>query len=129
MVIQVAWSVARTNSSARKNPLEYDRVLVNEGDVWNPETNNVTIPYTGYYLVHLGAGVQPGTRVTCQLDSSGDIITTLTRNSINHNGVDTIGKTVIRRFSAGTELKIATYTDTFSSDQLQTAFMGLLLQE
>ena len=80
-VIQVAWCVARTSNSTSMNPLVYNRILVNERNAWNPDTNTVTIPYTGYYLIHYGAGVPAGTRVYHRLYSSGTRITILYRYS------------------------------------------------
>ena len=129
-VIQVAWCVARTSSSTGvMDPLVYNRILVNEGNAWNPDTNTVTIPYTGYYLIHYGGGVPAGTRVQHWLDSSGTRVTVLIRNSYVHNEVDTLSKTLIRRFVAGSVLKIRTYYNTFSNSMMQTTFAGLLLYE
>ena len=126
-VIQVAWCVARTSNSGSMNPLVYNRILVNEGNAWNPDTNTVTIPYTGYYLVHYGAGAPAGTRVQHYLYSSEKTVTNLLRWSHAHNGVDTLSKTIIRKFAAGRVLKIKTDFDTYSNAQMQTIFMGLLL--
>ena len=128
--IQVAWCVARTSSSTGyMDPLVYNRILVNEGNAWNPDTNTVTIPYTGYYLIHYGMGVPAWTRVQHDLYSSGTLVTILYRNSRVHNGVDTLSKTLIRRFVAGSVLKIITYSNTFSNSMIQTTFAGLLLYE
>ena len=110
------------------NPLVYNRILVNEGNAWNPDTNTVTIPYTGYYLIHYGVGVPAGTYVQHLLYSSGTTVTILYSRDV-HNGVDTLSKTVIRRFVAGSVLKIRTYHNTFSNSHIQTTFMGLLLYE
>ena len=126
---QVAWCVARTSNSTSMNPLVYDRMLVNEGHAWNPSTNTLLIPYTGYYLIHYGMGVPAGTGVTQYLYSSGNTITTLRRYSQVHNGVDTLSKTIIRKFTAGDVLKISTDYNTFSNVQMQTTFIGLLLYE
>ena len=125
---QVAWCVARTSNSTSMNPLVYDRMLVNEGHAWNPSTNTLLIPYTGYYLIHYGMGVPAGTLVYQYLYSSSNIVTVLYRYSSVHNGVDTISKTLIRRFIAGSVLKITSHGNTFSS-QMQTTFAGLLLYE
>ena len=126
---QVAWCVARTSNSGSMNPLVYNRILVNEGNVWNPDTNTVTIPYTGYYLIHYGAGAPAGTLVNHQLYSTENTVTILYRFSRVHNGVDTLSKTLIRRFVAGSVLKIRTYYNTFSNSMMQTTFEGLLLYE
>ena len=127
---QVAWCVARTSSiTGVIDPLVYNRILVNEGNAWNPDTNTVTIPYTGYYLIHYGLGVPAGTGVSYYLYSSGTRVTRLYRGSSVHNGVDTLSKTLIRRFVAGSVLKIRTDYNTFSNSMMQTTFEGLLLYE
>ena len=108
-------------------PLVYNRILVNEGNAWNPDTNTVTIPYTGYYLIHYGMGVHAGTRGRHYLYSSGNLLTILRRYSNVHNGVDTLSKTLIRRFVAGNVLSIYNEYNTFSNSHIQTTYMGLLL--
>ena len=111
------------------DPLVYNRILVNEGNAWNPDTNTVVIPYTGYYLVHYGGGVGAGTQLWLQLYSDTTKVTLLYRESTVHNGVDTMSKSIVRRFTAGNKLKIKTRSNTFSDSNMQTTFMGLLLYE
>ena len=125
----MAWCVARTsNSSGFMDPMVYDRILVNEGNAWKPGINKVVIPYTGYYMVHYGMGVHAGTGVYQQLSSDGITVTILFRVNTVHNGVDTMSKTIVRRFTAGNVLKIYNYGyNTFSNTNMQTSFMGLLL--
>ena len=117
-----------SNSTGDQNPLLYNRVLVNEGNAWNPDTNTVVIPYTGYYLIHYGGGAA-GTEVYLQLYSDTTTVTLLYRESTVHNGVDTMSKSIVRRFTAGNKLKIRTFYNTFSDSNMQTTFMGLLLYE
>ena len=107
----------------------YDKVLVNEGNAWKPDSNTVVIPYTGYYLVHYGDGNPDGPTVSYYLYSSGEKVTRLLRRSRNQSGIDCVGKTVIVRFEAGSVLKISSMSNTYSSDLMQTTFMGFLIQE
>ena len=107
----------------------FDRVLVNEGNVWNPDNNTVVIPYTGYYLIHHGTGTPANTKRFQFLYSSGSYLSTLLVNSVIENGKDTLGKTIIKRLTAGSVLRIKTFFNTFSDAQMQTTFMGLLLLE
>ena len=102
---------------------------MNEGNAWKPDTNTVVIPYTGYYLIHYGGGVPAGTLVWLQLYSDTTTVTVLHRRSTVHNGVDTMSKSIVRRFTAGNKLKIETGYNTFSNENMQTTFMGLLLYE
>ena len=111
------------------DPLVYNRILVNEGNAWKPHNNTVVIPYTGYYLVHYGGGVPAGTFVRLQLYSDTTKVTLLYRDSRVHNGVDTMSKSIVRRFTAGNKLNIETWWNTFSDSNMQTTFMGLLLYE
>ena len=110
-------------------PLVYNRILVNEGNAWKAHNNTVVIPYTGYYLVHYGIGVPEGKDVHLQLYSDTTTVTVLYRDSTVHNGVDTMSKSIVRRFTAGTKLKIRTDYNTFSNINMQTTFMGFLLYE
>ena len=110
------------------DPLAYDRVLVNEGNAWKPDTSSVLIPHTGYYLVHFGVGNPSGEMVSQYLYSGEDEITRLFRFPRDQNGSDCFGKTVIVRFEAGSVVKISSITSTFSTDMMHTTFMGLLIQ-
>ena len=128
-IIQVAWSVARTTSSTTSmNPVTYNRVLVNLGNAWNPSTNTVTIPRTGYYYLHIGAGVRTGTGSFIYLDVNGIQQFRLAHWSTSHNGVDTMSRSGILHLSSGGLVKIRCSSSGFYSDRgLQTIFMGFLL--
>ena len=127
----MAWCVARTsNTSGSMDPMVYDKVLVNEGNAWNPDNNTLVIPYTGYYLMHYGVGTEAGVMVSQYLYSSEDEdrINRLLRDKMAPSaGTDCLGKTIIRRFEDGSGLKISTDSDIVSFDLMQTTFMGLLI--
>ena len=127
--MQVAWCVARTsNILGPMDPMVYDKVLVNEGSAWNPDNNTVVIPYTGYYLIHYGVGTETAVMVSQYLYSFEDTVNRLVRDWVGYSGTDCLGKTIIRRFEAGTVLRInTTSSTTVSSDLMQTTFMGLLV--
>ena len=131
MLFQVVWCVARkTNSTGQLNPLDYEEVLVNEGNAWNISSNTVVIPHTGYYLVHFAVGIPANTIAVYNLYVGGsEMITSLYRGRTEHNGTDTIGKTILRKFRADDVLHVKTNYNTFSDSRLLTNFMGLLLYE
>ena len=117
------------NIGRRNRPIVFDKVLVNEGNAWNTSTNKVVIPQTGYYMVHFSAGIPARTRLWHWLDSSLNPLTLIFRDSEEHDGIDTLGKTIFRNFKAGDSLWITNSYNTFSNAQMQTTFMGLLLYE
>ena len=124
-LLQVAWSVARiTDQDDPVNPLSYPVVLVNEGDHWNQSTHTVTIPVSGYYFIHLSAGVLPSDDLTLDLLDFNMIH----RDYRVHDGVDTIGRSVIRQYTAGTLVSVSLVEGgVYSDDRMQTTFIGLLL--
>ena len=127
-IIQVAWSVARTTSyTTSMNPVTYNRVLVNLGNAWNPSTNTVTIPRTGYYFLHIGGGVRPSTYTYIYLHVNNSIQFGLMHYSSNQNGVDTMSRPGILHLSSGNQVKITTNTGFYSDRGLQTIFIGFLL--
>ena len=109
------------------SPVVFDKVLVNEGDVWNPATNKVKIPYTGYYLVHFGGGLPAATQMLHYMWTEDPISGLVVDKT--HSGIDTVGVTKIRRFVAGEELMTSTYKKLYSDALMQTTFMGILLYE
>ena len=55
----IAWSVARTNTLKKAdsplNPIDFDAILVNEGNAWKSSTNKVECIKTGTYVVYINA--------------------------------------------------------------------------
>ena len=128
-ILQVAWSVASsTRVSSRMGNIAYDRVLVNLGNAWNPSTNTVTIPQTGFYFLHIGAGVYPEQQALIYLYVNNIRQFSLLHHSRNHNGVDTRSRSGILHLSSGAQLRtgFGSY-DLYSDSGLQTIFIGFLL--
>ena len=128
-ILQVAWSVARTTgSTSTMNPVTFNRVLVNLGNAWNPSTNTVTIPRTGYYFLHIGGGVRPSTYTYIYLYVNNSMQVGLMHYSTNQNGVDTMSRSGILHLSSGAQVKITCDSSGFYSDGgVQTIFIGFLL--
>ena len=131
--LQIAWSVARTsNQAGPTNLVTYDTVLVNEGDPFDPSTNAVTIRTTGYYLVHLSVGLLPGHGTWYGLNLNGTRQHYIVRNSPMYtNGIDTIGRTMVKYYEAGDVLTMSNHkgapSTMYSDERMQTAFCGLLI--
>ena len=69
--------------------------------------------------------LKPGkTTSTCKVNKQEE---KLFRQTAAYNRVDTLGKTIIRRFTVGYVLKLYTYPNAFSNAKMQTSFMGFLL--
>ena len=119
----------KSNKTDNVAVVNFEEVLVNEGNAWNPAYGYVIIPYTGYYLFHLSVGAPAGTLVVTYAISGGKLAFNLYRGSNTHNGVDTMSKTVVKKFTAGDSIKVFTEETLFSNNQMQTAFLGLLLYE
>ena len=128
-IMQAAWSVARTTSyTSHMNPVTFDRVLVNLGNDWNPSTNTVTIPRTGYYFLHMGGAAGPTATAYLYLNVNNRMQFGLMHWSYNQNGVDTMSRSGILHLSSGDQVKITCdYSGFYSDAGLQTIFIGFLL--
>ena len=127
-MLQVSWCVARTsNLRANTNPVPFPKVLVNQGSAWNSSTNQITIPRTGYYYLHISQGVIQGqTEVHMSIRGMQRYIS-LYRNTSPHNGVDTLSRSAIMYITSGTILTIWIDRRCYSNEFLQTSFSGFLL--
>ena len=67
-------------------------------------TNTLTVPTTSIYYIHLNAGARSGQRINLSL--RGGINADIFRNSITHNGVDTISRDIIQTVNAGASLTV-----------------------
>ena len=126
---QVAWSVARSTSfSTRMNPITFDRVLVNVGDIWNPSTNTATIRRSGFYFLHLGSGIHRGIDSHHYVTVNNVNQFAADLHSSNHNGVITVSRSGILHLVSGAVVKTTTDTPGLYSDSgLQVMFIGFLL--
>ena len=127
--LQISWCVTRTTSlSSRANPAPFPRVLVNQGSVWNPSTNQVSVPRTGYYHLHISNGVQGLSRILTWIRGlSTDIA--LYRDPGWNNGIDTMSRSAILHIRSGTVITIDIEFECYSDSLMQTSFSGFLLYE
>ena len=85
-ILQVVWSVARTSNFVGPTQfVPFETVLVNVGNAWNSSANTVTIPHSGYYLIHFSTGLQPGHGTWYHLKSENPN-NFIVRDSTVHNG-------------------------------------------
>ena len=108
----------------------FETVLVNVGNAWNSSANTVTIPHSGYYLIHFSTGLQPGHGTWYHI-KSGNIQDHVVRDSTVHNGIDMMTKSEIKFYEGGTVLhmrndKVAP-SSIYSDVRMQTTFSGLLI--
>ena len=129
---QIAWSVQRSTSLTAPSSdvdLTFDTIEVNEGLAYNPETGEVTVTVSGYYLINLSAGALAGLPVNMRLMRNNVQEAALVRDSTTHSGVDTIGRTVLAVLIQGDVVKVQIGTDSgvYSDSFHQTSFTGFLL--
>jgi len=131
---KVAWYVARDSSwsdSLALDPVPFNRVVVNEGFGWGAEVSNYfTVPVTGYYLVTMSAGAEAQRRVDMRLYQDDAYIADVYRQSLIHDGEDTISRTGIFFFKQGERLRMRAIGNTSlysSATGYETSFGGLLL--
>ena len=130
-ILQVAWPVARTSNFVGPTQLvPFETVLVNVGNAWNSSANTVIIPHSGYYLIHFSTGLQPGHGTWYHLDSENPN-NFIVRDSTVHNGIDTMAKSDIKFYRAGTVVYIANSktapSSIYSDARMQITFSGLLI--
>ena len=112
------------------DPVEFDRVLADVGGALDNSTSNTTevkIPHSGYYFLHLGAGVFPTRAIHLRLWADGSQQFAINHNSVDQNGVDTKSRSGILYLTAGTDLKVTCDSGAYSDAGMQTIFIGFLL--
>ena len=127
-LFQVAWSVARTSSfEDDMNPVVYPEVLVNEGNPWDPSSNSVTSPFSGYYYIYIGGAVHPFSPMYTRLWLNGIQQLGLTHEGPHQNGVETLGRSAILYMSEGDVLTVTNTHGSYSDEGRQTMFIGFLI--
>ena len=128
---QVAWSVARTTSFIGKStPVVFPTVLVNVGNAWQASSNTVIIPTAGYYYLSFGIGMPPNSAVDFNLKLSSSTIFDIHHPSTSHNGISSVSRSGIWKFSSGSVLSLSSdqYEDVFADSGKQTYFIGFLIK-
>ena len=128
-LLQISWCVARTTSlNSSSYPAPFPMVLVNQGSAWNPSTNQVTIPRSGYYYLHISQGVIQRQSVFMWFQGLSYGIG-IYRSSGYQNGVDTLSRSAILDLRSGTKIRIWIENGCYSDSLMQTSFSGFLLYE
>ena len=129
--LQVAWSVVRTSSlTGRSTPVVFPTVLVNAGNAWQPFSNTVNIPATGYYYLSFGIGMPPHNAVDFNLKLSSETIFDIHHPSTSHNGISSVSRSGIWKLSSGSVLSLSSdqYDNVFADSGKQTYFIGFLIK-
>jgi hypothetical protein len=126
----VAWAGYRsTSSNSAADPLTYDQWLVSQ-NVSPSGAATITIPTTGYYYVYISSGVQANQKINMQLKRNNVVVFALTRQSTNHNAVDTIGHGIVILLNQNDVIKVTVDSNTglySNMAGLHTSFLGFLI--
>lgn len=127
-----AWSVHRTSGATTTSPrayLTYEDVDVNERDVYDAATGEVTIDISGYYFLNMNAGAAAGQEVHMSLVVNEEVECSVRRESAVHSGADTLGRSYITYLEEGDVVRTDIWADTsvYSDAQRQTSFTGFLI--
>lgn len=129
-IFQVVWYAARTSreSNGPLNPVDFDRVLINNGNTYDAVTDVVTISLPGYYYVHIQLTVCSGTGAVFELRLNGVVAVTCKHNIRNNCCAMSRGQAAMLALKTGDKLSIAMSSSMciFSADRA-TTFFGLLL--
>lgn len=131
---RVAFYVTRNSDwedSLAMDPVTFNGVHVNQGNGWGAEVSNYyTVPVSGYYLITMSAGALPQKRVDVRLYQNDDYIFDIYRQSLAHQGFDTLSRTGIFNFQAGDRLRLRAIGNTglhSTVEGYETSFGGMLL--
>ena len=120
--------MARTSSfEDDMDPVVYPEVLVNEGNPWNPSSNSVRIPLSGYYYIYIGGACHPFSKMYTCLELNGIQQMGLSHWSFSHDGVETQGRSAILHLSAGDVLTMINTHGCYSDEGRQNMFIGFLI--
>ena len=126
-----AWSVQRSTSLSvtADTTLTFDSVEVNEGDVYDAATGQVTVTIAGYYFISINAAAAAGAPVDMHIVRNGGVEASLTRASTVHSGADSLGRSAVLRLDVGDVIYVELSADTsvYSDAFHQTSFTGFLI--
>lgn len=109
--------------------MEFEDILVNDGGAWRVTTNDLVIPYSGIYYLHVNVGARWNWRVNFNIvyndeGSRADVL----RSSTNHRE-DTLGRGILAQFEVGDYIRITVPWGhgIYSDGDRQTSFTGMLI--
>ena len=121
------------------SPVDYDDIQLNLRNVFNPSTYEVTIPESGYYYIHFGAGSEREflvrerdvdlALVKRESDGTQTRLADLLRDATEFRGEDTLSRAAIYELNQGDVLYMEASSGTaFYGDGFRalTYFMGLM---
>lgn len=96
-------------------------------DQWNPINSRYTVGTAGVYCINLNAGMvaRIGMGLSVMINQFNEMA--VYRSSINHNGFDTRGRSLIVRLAQGDQLRVSlavSFELESSEDLRQTSFSG-----
>ena len=110
-------------------PLIYQQDVLDVGNHWNRSTNKLKLPSDSIYFFHINAGTKPGIPVELAITGIG-AFPGLTHLTSQHNGVDTFGRDIILRGTAGREVFVLMdeTSDVYADPGQQTSFTAFDVQ-
>ena len=123
----VAFSVARSDSSSGlANPVQFFESVYNVGDHYNDYIHAFIAPSSGVYYFSYSVGLIAGGKANFTLYKDGEPYVNILRESTNHTGTDSIGRSVMMELEEFQTVHIgnpAGYTAR-SSSLKETSFCG-----
>lgn len=97
IITKVAWSLQLSAINLRKkDPLNFDVVLVNEGNGWNTVTHTYEVPDRGHYFIRFCAEANYSETLDVQFLVNGNVIANIKQEAETDNkGVTNISRDVI----------------------------------
>lgn len=124
----VAWQLYRTaDLEGPADPVSFDIVVLDTADQWNPSNSRYTVGTAGVYCINLNAGMvaRIGMGLSVMINQFNEMA--VYRSSVNHNGFDTRGRSLIVRLAQGDQLRVSlavSFELESSEDLRQTSFSG-----
>ena len=128
--VNVIWSVHKTTSATGPtDPLPFEYVMANEGNAWNSVGQQLCVPASGIYYLHLNAAVAARQMVNMQLLVNGVPLMDIRRDTTHHSGTETRGRALMNHLNQGDKMTVILLngTSVYSDQYLQTSFSGFLL--
>ena len=109
--------------------VDFDEITVNLYDAFNQDSNSFSCPIAGDYFFSMSAGAMAKNPVGLILRKNGKRFVSLVRESVVHNDVDTLSRSVIISLNQGDviDLVVDSYTSAYSDQRFQTSLTGFML--
>ena len=125
------FSVARVDSvSGTREPFPFDISLYKGGLHYNRSSHTFTAPSSGIYYFSFSVGLNAHSSAGFTLHKNALPYVNIVRKSTSHNGIDTIGRSVLMRLNQGDRIYMVNEAGQTarSSHMMETSFSGFKYQ-